>query len=475
MLLPPAPGLTLTLTATDGDSETATRELHIKPFAAPSPAPIFIAGYSRDVLAGGVDLDGDGFDDLYVQGFDGPDTDTDGSGTADTDTDKDKFVLLRGGASPTAESLAPGVAKIFDAFAASVAVGKAHMAGDLNGDGKLDFVIEEPIVGFSAATNHKLLLSGSSTEHKRLEIANSASVSGFSYADINGDGIDDVLLERPDNTGYVDRQAFHVIFGDASFPETLDLQNLGTAGIRTVALDSNNTRLGGELSGADVDGDGIDDLIIGDNRTGEIYVVYGIEGLTSLPNVYALGEEGFKITNSASRGFGDRIYSGGDINGDGVEDFIVESQDNNDNRIVSVVFGSATRLQGSFDVASTDIGFNISAGTNTELRGVLIGDVNGDGFDDVALADYEADYGGTNAGTVYILFGKAGKGEDIDLSQSVPSHVAVLMHGTPDDKLGWFGSLSAAGDVDGDGLADLLVGTETRKNHLILGKRHRSR
>ena len=204
---------------------------------------------------------------------------------------------------------------------------------------------------------------------------------------------------------------------------------------------------------------------------------------------------------SSSGGFGHAVASGGDFNGDGFEDVIVgapfasyNSSSTSSGSVeyhgaVYVVFGGATPARGTLDASRDDDdlgsphtrdgdsealgsdGFAIfGAAANDEFGNAvaLLGDVNGDGFDDVGIGAHKIDVGGEDSGALYILFGTESGFDDVYLGESLPPTMLAIHGSAANQYLG--SSVRAAGDVDGDGLADVLVGTESTDAYLILGK-----
>ena len=179
-------------------------------------------------------------------------------------------------------------------------------AGDINGDGIGDLIIGAPYAGTdNAGASYVVFGSGTSfgssldlsaldgSNGFRLDGIEAGDQSGISVAgagDVNGDGIDDLIVgaRGADPDGQYDAGESFVVFGtDAGFAASLDLSTLdGTNGFRLDGIDAGD-QSGISVAGAgDVNGDGIGDLIIGAYRAdaegnydvGESYVVFGSSG-----------------------------------------------------------------------------------------------------------------------------------------------------------------------------------------------------
>ena len=188
-------------------------------------------------------------------------------------------------------------------------------------------------------------------------------------------------------------------------------------------------------------------------------------------NLFELnGENGFAINGIDNNdNSGRSVSSAGDINGDGIGDLIIgapyadiSSNYNNEGQAY-VVFGSDEGFDASFDLADLNgiNGFVINGIDNNDNSGYSVssaGDINGDGIDDLIIgapnADISSNY--SNEGEAYVIFGSSG-GFDPTLDLATFDGSGLLITGIDnDDNLGR--SVSSAGDINGDGADDLIIG-----------------
>jgi len=266
--------------------------------------------------------------------------------------------------------------------------------------------------------------------------------------DVNGDGYSDVIIgaSRYDDGASTDEGRAWVYYGSAT----------GLSVTPDVILDDANQAgayFGYSVAGAgDVNGDGYADVIVGaynynGGNTGEgrAWVHYGSAGGLS-----ALANRTLDDANQDGAYFGYSVAGAGDVNGDGYADVIVGAYSYDDGANINeggafVYYGSASGLAAIPSSTPDD-----ANQANSAFGGCVssAGDVNGDGYSDVAICAYLYDDTFVDEGVVFIYYGGAG-----GLSAS-PN--AILDDGDQvNASLGWLAA--GAGDVNGDGFADVLV------------------
>jgi len=375
-------------------------------------------------------------------------------------------------------------------------------AGDINGDGIDDLVIgaiyADPNGNSKAGRSY--VVFGSDTglpspfNLSKLDGQNGfvingeaeVDLSGWSVSaagDINRDGIGDLIIGAifADSNGNSNAGRSYVVFGsDTGLPNPLNLSTLDGQNGFVINGEGEGDQSGISVSTAgDINGDGIDDLIIGasaadpngNNNAGRSYVVFGSD--TGLPNPLNLstldGQNGFVINGEAeSDQTGWSVSAAGDINGDSVDDLIIGAPfaDPNGNSSAGrsyVVFGSDTGLPNPLNLSTLDgqNGFVINGEGEGDQSGISVstaGDINGDGIDDLIIGASAADpNGNNNAGRSYVVFGSdTGLPNPLNLSTLDGQNGFVINGEAESDQSG--SSVSAAGDIDGDGIDDLIIG-----------------
>ncbi|WP_293007001.1 hypothetical protein [Nitrosomonas sp.] len=345
-------------------------------------------------------------------------------------------------------------------------------AGDINGDGFGDFTTGTYVVfGTTSGFDRELDLN-SLDGSNGFALIDYYGAFGSQAGDINGDGFDDLFVSIRGDSG----ELKYVVFGKAAGfnpAMTVDDLNNSANGFRVInastgLLQQNTTSA---ISAGDVNGDGYDDLFVGQYifrgdgygyyaNSSNLYVVFGkptsFGAALDLTNLD--GSNGFSMKAADNDGSGRSISNAGDINGDGFDDLIMGAPGAGHNY---VVFGKASGFDATMDLTSLN-GSNGFILDGVGPRSVVsdAGDVNGDGFDDVIIGDQFSSLGSDRSGSSYVVFGKAsGFDATMDLTSLDGNNGFRLDGEAAGDSLGL--SVSNAGDVNGDGFDDVIVSAPT--------------
>ena len=489
----------------DGDA-TVFVEVGVNISGAPTPGEINLAGLDGSdgfVLDGAVDgdatgnsvagigdINGDGFEDYVI-----------GAYRADPNVENQagEAIILFGSASgPTGIDLATISAsegfRINGETTSDAAGYSVSGAGDINGDGFADVIVSAPFSGYGSvdAGEAYVIFGGAGVGASgAIEVSSLDGTNGFrltgidsydkigqsvaSAGDINGDGFDDLIVGAPNADPFVGQGPVnnggesYVLFGAAgTFSPVVGFDDFTGFTINGDQPDGYSGLAVSDIG--DVNGDGIGDLAIGvpyggtSSDNGLTFVVFGTTGgfatqiqLSDL--AYSGGQVGINIVGSTiGERTGYALSGAGDVNGDGFEDFLIGSSPSSGAGTAYVVFGSA-----GFGLSGTIVLSDLSGSNGFKIDGVSVGDqagafvgeagdINGDGFDDIIVG---AD--GVGNGTAYVIFGGTSIANTglFELSSFDGSNGLTLPGLNFEDAVG---PVDGAGDINGDGFDDLIVG-----------------
>jgi hypothetical protein len=372
-------------------------------------------------------------------------------------------------------------------------------AGDINADGIADIIIGAPNAnngigqsyvvygnrnGFSAQFSLASLNGQNGFVINGMN-PNDQSGSSASYAgDINADGIADIIIGAPNANNYTGQS--YIIFGSKyEFPSVINITWLDGKNGFVINGVSPNDQSGSSVSNVgDINDDGIDDVIVGASRAlgfaGQSYVVFGNKsGFPAQFNITALnGANGF-IINGFGSFAGVSLSRAGDINFDGISDFIIGSDAYSPGQSY-VVFGN--KLGFPYLLKLSDLngqnGFMIISDNNDLYGGGVVshaGDINADSIDDIIITS--ACVGDCGMGIAYILYGnRNGFSSQFNLT-NLNGQNGFIINGI--NQTEWTGgSVSGAGDLNNDGIDDIIIGTlgqninYTMQNYVIFGSKY---
>lgn len=378
---------------------------------------------------------------------------------------------------PTFDTARAALWKLAGTF--EVSIDYATGAGDVDGDGELDLLVGS--AGADEGAGVVTLLRGPLDESGTVRLRTAEDAVRFRGAhgaagesegdqaslvaagDVNGDGLSDLVVGAPgsDTDTANDAGRAYVIFGRGDMEDvdltTFDLGAQGGSGFQVTGPGDGGIGMRVEFLG-DVNGDGLGDLVLG-WCFGHTYVVFGKTDTRPVDlrlfDVGLQANAGYRI-ESSSDGNQYEVAPAGDVNGDGLDDLVFShskwAPDSNGPLDAERV--QAWISYGKADTSNVDRAELTRTGTRFEwtlttprIRGV--GDVNGDGFDDVAFMN------APRSGDGRLLTGAADMPAKMSMSFDSPFVLDLWFASTSSGE----GPPAAVGDVNGDGLDDLAFGT----------------
>jgi hypothetical protein len=394
------------------------------------------AGYGTSVAFAG-DTNGDGLSEILV-----------GAPRFANGQDQEGRVWVYSGANLTVPSMTLEVDTDMARFGTAVA-----SAGDVNQDGYADIIVGAPFYDIgSGATGAVFVYYGSPSGVPPspswvMEGDQADSMFGQAVAsagDVNHDGYDDVIVAaRSYDNGQPGEGSVFVYLGSAS--------GLADSAAWSRSGGQASARFGTSVGSAgDVNGDGYDDVIIGEPAWDNGQIDEG-RALVYLGSASGLGASAVWSVEADQAGaeMGNAVAGAGDLNSDGYGDIAVGAHlyDNGESNegMVSVFLGSASGPSAApvFTVEGNQAGAELGAAV------AAAGDVNGDGHGDFIVGESGWDNGQTNEGRALVYAGSPATGVVGSAVRAMESDQANAAMGS---------AVAGAGDTNGDGLSEILIG-----------------
>jgi MYXO-CTERM domain-containing protein len=402
-----------------------------------------LAGFGISTTGAG-DVNGDGYGDVVV-----------GAWAYDNgQTDEGRAYLYLG----SANGLGAAPAWTAEVNQDGAGFGRAVAgAGDVNGDGYSDVIVGAPNYGNGQSQEGAVflylgsaggLLASPSWTGESNQMGAQLGMSLASAGDVNRDGRADIIVGAPYfDEGQLDEGAAMLYLGTAS--------GLASSAAWTGQSDQAGAYYGTSVSGAgDINRDGYADIVVGapyfDNGNTDEGRAYSYHGSALGPVPTAWNPEGAQD----SAYLGSSIAVAGDINGDGYADVVAGTPGFTN---VQAAEGRATAYHGSPMGLSATPNWTFEsnqANASTGAAVASLGDTNGDGFADVIVGSPNYDNGQTNEGLAHFFIGS-----NIGLRSAV-----VNAHEGEQGSAAFGSAVASAGDVNGDGFGDVLVGAPNYDN-----------
>lgn len=411
------------------------------------------------------DINGDGYDDIII-------------GTYGYDSGRGKTYLFFGKPAGWKMdiNLSNADASFIGEYLGDQSGSSIAIIGDINGDRHDDFLIGASYNkdGGSSAGKTYLILGKASGWTKNMSLSNADAsfigedahdFSGDSVAgagDVNGDGYEDIIIGAAEKYNDDGRAAgkTYIIFGKPSgWIKNSSLSNADASYVGEYPYDYSGISVAGA---GDINGDGYDDILIGAfqnndggiQHAGQTYLIFG-KALGWAKNVNISQVDASFIGEQVNDTSG-WVSGAGDVNDDGYDDILIGAPGNDDSGIDAgktyLIFGKSSGW--SMDTSLSKANASFIGENKNDHSGLVtrIGDVTGDGYDDMLIGAPGNDGGGVDAGKAYLILGKfSGWSKNIDLFNADGSFIGEHAYD-------YSGSVSGVGDVNGDGNDDIMIG-----------------
>ena len=359
--------------------------------------------------------------------------------------------------------------------------------GDLDNDGVEDLVVGAPFDdtgGTNRGAVYVLFMDTNGTVKSSKKIA--ANTSGFNISltdsdrfgisvaavgDLDDDGVEDIAVGADlDDTGGTNRGTIYVLLmnSDGTVKSTQQIAD-NTGGFSVTLTDVD--QFGFSVAGmGDLDNDGVEDIVVGavlddtgGTDRGATYVLFmNSNGTVKSNQKIADNTGGFNVTLTNGDQFGNGVVGVGDLDNDGVEDLTVGARFDDTGgadrgAVYVLLMNNDGTVKSNQKIADNTGGFNVTL-TNSDQFGTSVaevGDLDNDGFEDLAVGTSFDDTGGSDRGAVYVLLMNSnGTVKSIQKIADNTGGFDVTLANS--DQFGT--SVANAGDLDNDGIAELVVG-----------------